>query len=473
MKKKCSIIKVCALFAAAAVIAFAAAFVIFRQKPSQAQLIVLPKAQDKMEIDVKWLWDERALSVTQVLTLSKVPKTQIVLSSRAGAYALEETAPAPESAYPNGFSAGGLRLMGVFQDDELTDASLDETGVFLTVPISADAGQPVMLTIRYLLTAPDCADYFGTSDGVTRLFDVFFEPCVYENGVFRLDTPVSVGRSAHQSAYQLSMRLSLPDEMTPCASVSLKKQDGLWVGTCDYARDLWLILTQNAEFSEGKIGQMTVSASGEHKAQALSIAKKILPAASALYGALPEGTLRIVEAPVSSLTISAPGVVLVDPSVLSKTDAEVRLGCALLAQWFGGVSASDSYMQPWQSEAAALYGYLQCVLKTDGRDAYERLTALLVDAPMREFTLTVTPGSPLDLYDSAEGLWTVAGGQGAELLICMDQMSGGKTNDFLRCLCLEHPGEFLSRTQFETLFDQQTKLDISPLALDLLDTARY
>ncbi len=84
---------------------------------------------------------------------------------------------------------------------------------------------------------------------------------------------------------------------------------------------------------------------------------------------------------------------------------------------------------------------------------------------------TLTPGSPIDYFGSLQDYASVVYGRGAALLMALDEMLGGRADDFLRAYAGFFAWRFVPRAEFEQFLNDYAGMDCSPLLLDYLDTA--
>ncbi len=477
MNRKCCIIIIgCVLFCLLAAVLRYALFGAGGQSDRREiaeRLSSAAELRDSYTVKAVFRPDEGTLAVTQDIAFQNRTGgslADIVLRFYASAYASEDTAPGATEelftdSYGGSFSAGGCSLMGVWADGAAVQTEwLDAAETALSVPVSLDAGQECALTLRYVLSIPECAHRFGVSDGVYRFLDALAVIAPYADGAWRTEEYSSVGEPFMVSCADYDVTLNLPEGYMALGS-GFSREDGAYHAAVTGARGFAFVILSKEDLVTLSVQGVTLRAPKSRK-KTVDTLKNALNSLVKLYGDLPQDALDVCVTAYALDFGSYSGLIILD------ADAdETALLRAAARQWFGVLVGSDGYEQAWLSGALSEWAMLRCVRQTQGQDAFERLKKELVDEPMREnITASVTAGSPVDYFPDRATYDAVVRGRGAAYLFALDEMTGGRTDEFLRALCGHYAYALLSRETFEADMNGFSDKDIVPLALDYLDT---
>lgn len=451
---------------------------------AQERLEDAGKGLDEYVIDAMLRADESTLTATETIRLTNrtgQALDRLTLRTYAGAYALEETSPAAttelsDSCYPEGFSAGGITMYGVWWNDAPVAAQFtDEAGTVLSVPVSVAPGEGGELRLRFTLSVPKCAHRFGVSDGVWRFGGALPVLAVFENGAWRKDEYGSVGAPFYTECANYSLTLTLPDGWTALSSAPLAFANGRWSGSLRAARDFAFVAGPSLSVARGTTDGVLISAAAADQKSAelaLKYARSALHAYTALYGDAPYDTLSVCAMELGLSASSYSGLSMIARSEFAdESKLELTIAREMARQWFGSLLGSDRPLEPWQDEGACEWALLRCTLKTYGQNAMESLRRFLVDEPMREnIPATVTPASPLSYFSDWTQFTAVARGRGAAFFSAADELLGGRMDAFLKDLCARFAFKNVSREAFEQALNEFSGVDLGPLTLDYLDT---
>ncbi|MBQ7454801.1 MAG: M1 family metallopeptidase [Clostridia bacterium] len=436
--------------------------------------------------------EENELAVT--LTLDFTNRTgealdYLVLRTWAGAYASEETSPAAaetlcDACYPDGFSAGGVALEGAWWNGEITPAGFtDAASTVLTVllPSPLAAGESGRLLLHCRLTVPECAHRFGHAQGVWQFGNALPILSVYENGAWRTDAYSPIGDPFVSDCANYTVTLLAPAgyqcaASAPCGEEALADGRTLFTMRLYAARDFSFALSDQWQTVTQRQDGVTVTACAptqEGAARAAKLACKALRVYAGLYGdyAWDSLTLCAVDFPFGGMEY--PGLVFLGLPYFAEDLAdtlELLVAHEVAHQWFYALVGSDQYNDPWQDEALSEYAMLRYARAVYGESAYRSLLVTRVDAPMRErIAQRVTPGSPIDRFDSLDVYSAVVYGRGAAFLLAVEEMTG-KLDGFLRAYCDQFAFRRPTRAEFLAFLNGYCGEDLAPLMTDYLDT---
>ncbi len=431
--------------------------------------------------------DRETLAVTAKIDyVNTTGDTLSTLSVRtyAGAYQTEEFSPAaPEelydSAYPEGFSPGGVALMGTWWNGELTQSAyLDAAQTALSVDIPPlKNGERGELTLRLLLTIPHCAHRYGVMDGIWQLGNALPILAVYENGGWRQDEYFAIGDPFLSQCANYAVSLKLPEGYTPACTAHLTDKDGVWTGQALAVREIALTISDKYVLRERvESGVLLRSyALNESGAQrALDAAARALRLYGELYGAYPYPTFTAAQVAFPFDGMEYPAFVMIGSGMYlesQKDSLELVMAHEAAHQWFYALVGSDQTRDPWQDEALCEYAVLRYVGRYYGQSSADTLRSYRVDAPMRESILgDLTPGSPLSYFGDYASYAAVVYGRGAALMLALNDYLPGGVDDFLKRYCEEFAFRVATREDFASLLNEYASSDLAPLLTDYLDT---
>ena len=194
---------------------------------------------------------------------------------------------------------------------------------------------------------------------------------------------------------------------------------------------------------------------------------------SGLYGAYPYPALTVCQADFPFGGMEYPGLIFLGLPYFAEDWAdtlELLIAHETAHQWFYALVGSDQYGDPWQDEALSEYAMLRYARAVYGESAYRSLLVTRVDAPMRErISRQVTPGTPIDRFDSLDVYTAVVYGRGAAFLLAVEEMTG-RLDAFLRAYCDTFAFSRPTREDFLAFLNGFCGEDFTPLMTDYLDT---
>ena len=411
------------------------------------------------------------------------PLPHLVLRTYANAFLSEETSPAAidevyDSAYRAGFSTGGLHLQGVWwQGEAAFHRYEDEAQTVLRIETGdMQPGDSGTLKMMYVLSVPECAYRFGRTDTAWQIGNAIPVVSVWQEGAWRKDPYDPIGDPFISESANWSLRIQLPEGMTPAASASLEKDgDGIWQGEVLCARDMALTFSRHYTLLEKQAGDVLIRvlSTSEQGRQALKLSEKILETLCGLYGKYPYDTLTVAEIDFPFGGMEYPALVMVDRSYFTAEGdtLELLLAHEIAHQWFYALAGSDGFNHPWQDEAASQWAALRYVGARYGKDSEENLKYYYVDAPMQENGLDIfTPGSPVSYFGDYMAYDSVVYGRGCALFYALDAFLMGSMDECLKAYCHAEPFGLYTRKDFEEAVSDFSGKDSLPLITDYLDT---
>lgn len=441
------------LIAAAAAVLLGAVFVIIlassggQAKAKRAErLLAASRGRTDYELLLILRPDVNTLAVTETVTYTNRTGdtlNEIILRTWANAYADEESSPAAledrcEACYGEAFSAGGIRIDGVWVQDALTEPGfIDAEKTVLSVPARLQPGESVTLKLHASVQIPVCAYRFGRA-GDTFLLTSFLPVIpVYEEGAWHTESAHVVGDPFVQDAANFAFRLSVPEGWQVWGNAEVLKEGSVYTGTALAARDLSLIVSRELTAETKDVNGIRVTALGREKAGAvrgLEIAGKALRVYSELYGDYPDPVFTLVACALPFDSMEHPGVSLINEALFADEDKlEQALALSCARQWFGALAGADLFHHGWMSGALSRYAMLSYYGRTKGEGAREDLIRTLIDPAMRDPSArTFTPGMPADYFADLTTYIAVVYDKGCALMCALDLSLDGGTDAFLR-----------------------------------------
>lgn len=352
------------------------AWILWPRAAAQTRAQAYRDGLDTYRYDLVFRPEQSTLAVT--LTLDYTNRTgdtlqELVLRTWAGAYADEETSPAAieevyDACYPNGFSPGGIRLEGVWWNDQVVQASFaDAAQTVLHVPVGSLApGVSGRLLLRCELTVPRCAHRFGTDGAVWQFGNALPILSVWENGAWRTDAYCAVGDPFISDCSNYEVTLVAPAGYVCVASAkpSVKTMaDGRMRYTMqgDAMRDFAFALSASWPDGTKSVNGVTVTAhAGDQKAagRAAGYAAEALKTYARLYGAYAYDQLTVCEVDFPLGGMEYPGLIFIGRDWMAESQAdslELMLAHETAHQWFYALVGSDQVTDAWQDEALCEY----------------------------------------------------------------------------------------------------------------------
>ena len=444
-------------------------------------------------IDAEYDPDARAVRVTQRLTLTNrtgAALSEAVLCAWSNAYQSLKTSPLRDEQYydrfyPEGFSSGMLVMSEatVTMGGESAPVAYrytDEAKTVLSLPLPAawESGVTIELALRYTVTPPKAANRFGVSEGICALGNAFLIPAAHENGAWRTDAYTPIGDPFVSDCFNYTVTVRVPSGYQ-CAGTGTCTRDE---GGDSYrfealaVRDFALAISERyavkTAVQDGVLLQ-SYARDGAHADAALATMKRALACYNERFGAYPYPTLTCAEICFPLGGMEYPQLVMISAELMKAGGEELEYAVAheVAHQWWYAVVGSDSVNDAWQDEALCEFSALEYWETAHGRGAREDRVARQVETAMR-LTVAggVTPGAPIDYFDSIAQYATVVYNRGSALFLAMDTLLDGGLDSALRAYYAEYAFRRATREEFEALLNRETGEDLTPLMLDYLDT---
>jgi len=453
------------------------------EQTPQAGEILLAAAEGLDEITINAVFDpdDQTLSVSQTFVLinrTGVNQTELTLRTYTAAFRSADYAPSAteelySACYPDGFSAGGIKITSDNLTYEYTDDA--KTVMMITLEHTWKSKGTLNLTVEYTLTLPTAAYRFGEDSGIYALGNAFLIPAVYEDGAWRTDEYYSIGDPFISECRNYTVRLTLPQGCTAVGTGTAETVDQTTTFTALASRDAALCISNSYHRAQAVQDGVLIEAYAKTAAHAnamLTVAKKAMQTYAKRYGAYPYPTFTLAETslPFDGMSYPAFAMIAADVLDMDKEAREIRIAREVAKQWFEEVVGTDAYNQAWQHEALAEYALLDYWEDQHGASARESLQYSRVDTAMRLTVASLTPGSPLDYFYNWTEYQTVAWHRGAAVLCTLDLAMDGRLDEFLAAYYDTYAFAIASRADFEQALHDYSGEDWTPLLADYLDT---
>ena len=426
--------------------------------------------------------EEGTVSVRETITFVNPSKgflENAVLRFYLNAFASEDTAPvAPDvwqSAYPDGFSPGEARLMGVFKDGEaLSCAFIDSACTSLSVPVALQAGERCSISVNTVLRIPDMCGRCGRRENLWTLGNAIPLLALYDRdqGGYRTDDYGSIGDPFLSECADFDVTVIAPAGWKPYGSAPFALgEDGAFHARAKCIRDFFVVCSRGLEAKRMAFGDVTVEALVPENADVLPSAGRMLACFAESFGPCPYPYLFICASDFPYGGMEYPGAVLLSEALFQETDGwELTLAHEIAHQWFYALVLSDQVKSAWQDEATAEYAVILYARKVYGDDSGERIQYQKALLPMEQGGFDVTPGAPIGLFGDSETYLTLVYGHGCAYLCALDTYLDGRLPAFLRAYLDAFAYGFATRADFENQLQIFSETDLSALTADFLDT---
>lgn len=456
-----------------------------------AELLAAADGLDEITVDAAFDPARKLLTAVQTLTLRNrtgQPQSAAVLRSFSGAYLNEATSPAASdelyrACYGERFSTGGLILDGAeVNGASVRHAWLDEAKTVLFLPAEGwQAGDSLTVRLMYHVNVPDCRSRFGTDGDIFALGNVFPTPAVWEDGAWRTDAYIAVGDPFLSECANWTVRLTVPDGCHVAATgagESVPTSDGtLHTLTAHAVRDFTLVLSdrfQSAQAMEGGVLVTALARSAAAARQMLDAARQALRCFASQWGEYAYPTFTVAEVSFPYGGMEYPRLAMIGADVIAAGGNTLSYTVAHEAahQWWYAMVGSDSVHQPWQDESLAEYALLAYIGSVSGEAARESAAFERVETAMRvTVPRSVTPGSPIDYFDSLDEYSLVVYRRGAAMWLALEKLLGREAlNDALRDYQAQFRFRIATREALTDILSAHAGFDLSALMTDYLDT---
>ncbi|MEG0049246.1 MAG: M1 family metallopeptidase [Clostridia bacterium] len=489
------------LLAAALVLLGTALSLLYASKPLTADapspaLLAAAKGLDSIVIEAVFSPEHSSMEVCQQLTLQNRAETSrdaVVLRTWPNAFSSLETSPCAseeyyERCYPDGFSIGALTMSSAqVSRNGGAEASVayryqDQAKTVLTLPLAKEwlPGESLVLSLRYTLTIPHAAYRFGEQDGIWALGSCFAIPSPWQDGAYRSDEYLPVGDPFVSDCANYTVSVTVPAGMICAGSgyptVENAKGQQIYRFQAPAVRDFALVVSDRFHLLQSREQGVLVSAYAASAAQGremLRYAKQALRCFGERYGAYPYPSLTLAQIDFPMGGMEYPALVMIAKDLLNAGGASLEYVVAheVAHQWWYALVGSDSVNQAWQDEALCEFSLLEYVQTTYGSASREELEQRRVESALRvTVPHGVTPGAPLERFESMSEYSLVVYNRGAALFCALDRATQGELDAFLKAYAQRYAFGFATRQDFEALLAEQTGEDYTPLMTDYLDT---
>lgn len=295
----------------------------------------------------------------------------------------EKNAPFPKelmpSAYPSGFSDGGITLTNLTVNGQSTEGEYSHNNVVLRLPVSLGSRQTVTLEMDFTLRLPESPGRFGYGAHTANLGNWLPVMCGYDNGF--VSTPyIATGDPFFSECAQYDVTFTLPAGYQMASTGKIIKKDDsnptqtVYHISAPSARDYAAVISKDFSVASGLSGETIVYSyyfgSPEMGLKALAIAQKALEVFTKAYGPYPYGEFSVVMADFFIGGMEYPGLVYIDKTFYAAeqlgTLEHVIAHEAAHQWWYAGVG-SNQISAAWLDEGLASFSTLYFYEQT--RDA--------------------------------------------------------------------------------------------------------
>ena len=278
------------------------------------------------------------------------------------------------SAYPNGFSPGGVEITTVVADDSPKGGAKTGSGQALDwvitgdqrqvlqvkLPKSLPPGEHATITIGYAVTIPNCYGRFGYGADTFSLVNCHPILSVYEDHEWHDYPYYEMGDPFYSEVADYHAVIHAPKEYAVAATGTLTHEpDGSWEVDAPARRDFGFVASnrfrvESTEVNGTLVRSYYLTGDEEGGRQALSTAAEAIELYDALFGGYPYAEFSVVQADFFIGGMEYPGMVLIDSTcykgLSNRPILDLIVAHETAHQWWYATVGDDEVMNPWLDE---------------------------------------------------------------------------------------------------------------------------
>jgi hypothetical protein len=287
------------------------------------------------------------------------------------AFRSADRTPAPANAYPKGFGPGGMDVLEVEVNGEVTPGETTDT--LLRVPLKnpLKPGGQLVVDMKFQVSIPPAEYRFGQYDGVTMLANWYPVLAVVDKSGWRNDPYYPLGDPFYSQAADYQVSLVLPTEQVVASTGSQGREEILRDGLkrvsmkADKVRDFAIVASDRFHLETLRDGEVTLKSyslnghdqNGRTALHAASQALRFYGEAFACP--YPYGQFSLVEVPMDGLSgMEYPQLTMINVQEYAKSDLrrwQPLMSHEVAHQWWYGLVGTDQCGEPWIDEGLATW----------------------------------------------------------------------------------------------------------------------
>lgn len=304
------------------------------------------------------------------------------------AYSTQETAPFDAkdmaSAYPQGFSAGGITVSDIAVNGKAAQSALSENGQQLTIQLGKNVGKggSAKVTMHFVVNLPKADGRFGMIGNTVNLGNWYPIMAMRQNGEWVYTDYVSTGDPFFSEVADYKLSMTMPANYTFVGSASATKEDksgnAVWTSSGKKLRDYACVLSSAFKKGSVTVGETTINCYyTENEAQAayaMDSANKAIALFTELFGAYPYPEYNIVQTNFFIGGMEYPGLVMIDNSYFESGNTHALENVIVhetAHQWWYGVVGNNQISDAWIDEGLATYCTMLYYERNKDPDTYK------------------------------------------------------------------------------------------------------
>ncbi len=368
--------------------------------------------RDRYDLAIDVLFEEQALRITQTVDYTNRTGQELHnmmfcvygnILRRQSAIPVESDD--LQSAYPAGFTPGGVDFIGVQVNEEDAEWGVQgENELFLRVECDLQPGERARFTFEFYVLWPVYSGAMGVGDLTWRLVNFYPVAAVWDGvlGDFPLGSYTAMTEPLFSETADYHATISLPetyDLAAPGTVTETPDGNGLihYEIDAESIRELAMVFSRKMfERTAELAGGLTVRALGNtagHAAALLSEASGAMEWMESALGEYPWETLTLVETEYLYEGLSHPGVIQVSTEAIEGGQLHDAILNLCAHQYFSGVVGSNRTSAPWLSDTLSAYMVLLNRVNREGDEEYlKKLNEQIIPA----LQITVPGGVTVD-----------------------------------------------------------------------------
>ena len=312
-----------------------------------------------------------------------------------------------EAAYPGGSpSYGGSEILSALCDVPVTDTSIGEDDMVLTLRLSRDLkkGERVRFRITQKVTLACIKHRLGYAEGYYYLSGFYPVVCPFSEGVFLTYPYTPFGDPFRLETAEFSLDLSLPIGTACAASAEIVRREAqgsteIYSIASNSSREVAVVASKKMFVEKRSYGDKSLFyyyESGSNKERILSVIEDALRYYEECFGAYPYSTYTVVSAPFFESGVEHAGLTVISKDLSFAYKKKTILHETAHQWWFGKVG-NDEFASPWIDEGLAEYS-AAAYYKAAGQEAvYRELVREAEDAYAVRLSVKGSEGVRFDL----------------------------------------------------------------------------
>lgn len=317
------------------------------------------------------------------------------------AYKSESTAPFFESdmdsAYPNGFSYGGIEINSVAVNGADAGYKLenrDQTVLVVELDNTLEKDGTAKIDFSFTVTIPNSLGRFGYGEKAINLCNFYPIACPYVDGGFLKYEYLKAGDPFVSDISNYNIKLTVPEGMVVahtgnCPAPTVRDGVAVYQITANNARDFAAVASRHFIISE-KTVRGTLVRSYYYKEdtvrgkKALEFGADAIEAFYGMFGPYVYDTFSVVETDFFIGGMEYPGIVLIDKSLYLGNEADdIILEHVVVHetahQWWYAAVGNDQVKEPWLDEALTDYSTFLYYDRVHSRKRRNLLYSVMVE----------------------------------------------------------------------------------------------